>query len=108
MRYTAGTYSIVTEPGKATAYRWLADTDFNILGVEFVDFSCEHDFVEDGEVEEIPEADWRNADSYESRTDECYSQVREYIKTTDQPLATYGCDMNKLPHWGRHLLLLSH
>lgn len=102
--HLVGIYAVSGAPKKATAYRFVARRNMNILGVEYADFDIEHDFVEDGETDNIPDDAWIPFYKNESRHDECLTQVEQYLKTTDQPIKTHGVLPEKMPQWAKDMI----
>lgn len=102
--YLIGTYTVSGAPGKATAYRFVAQRDQTILAVEYVDFSIEHEDEIEETLEIVGENDWTPHVFSESRYEECLNQVAEYLKTTDEPIKAHGVLPENMPLWAKDLI----
>ncbi len=105
VKFLSSVYGAVTDKGQGTAYRFVAEADSHrILGIEYQDFETDKDFVDDSDLEELSEEGWRDEAFNESRRDECFAAVAEYIKTTDRPIIAYGMTYDDLDNWGKEIV----
>lgn len=102
--FLSGIYGKITEKGQATAYRFIASLDGTIIGIHFQDFVTDNDYVDDSDLEDLSEDLWRDGLADESRCDECFDVISEYIKTTDQPEEMFGVPYSDLAPWGQRFV----